>query len=74
MAPGEANGRTSRLADGNTGHATGRNNPTAECQWLHDRIETLEIAIKKGDTLGTREELARWRGEFRKKECHQYDY
>lgn len=51
-----------------------KNNPTAECQWLHDRIETLEIAIKKGDTLGTREELTRWRGEFRKKGCHQYDY
>ncbi|ENY73073.1 hypothetical protein [Aeromonas diversa] len=51
-----------------------KNNPTAECQWLHDRIEVLESAIEKGDVLGTREELARWKHEFRKKQCRQYDY
>ncbi|MBS4704859.1 hypothetical protein [Aeromonas veronii] len=52
----------------------GKNNPTAECRWLYDRIEILEQAIKKGDKLGTEQELARWREEFRKKKCKQYDY
>lgn len=51
-----------------------KSNPTAECRWLYDRIEILEQAIKKGDTLGTEQELSRWRAEFRKKECKQYDY
>ncbi|MCX0434501.1 hypothetical protein [Aeromonas veronii] len=52
----------------------GKNNPTAECRWLYDRIEILEQAIKKGDKLGTEQELSRWREEFRKKKCQQYDY
>lgn len=51
-----------------------KDHPTAECSWLHDRIETLEKAIKQGDKLETREELARWKAEFKKKACHQYDY
>ena len=52
----------------------GKNNPTAECRWLDDRGEILEQASKKGDTLGTEQELSRWREEFRKKQCKQYDY
>ena len=48
--------------------------PTAECSWLFDRIEVLNKAIKQGDELGTREELARRKAEFNKKRCHQYDY
>lgn len=48
-----------------------KDHPTAECSWLHD---PLEKAIKQGDELGTREELARWKAEFKKKACHQYDY
>ncbi|HAU4899104.1 hypothetical protein NAT02_05475 [Aeromonas hydrophila] len=51
-----------------------KDNPTAECSWLYDRIAALEQAIKQGDELGTREELARWRAEFKKKACQQYDY
>ncbi|KHE15157.1 hypothetical protein OI71_10610 [Aeromonas hydrophila] len=51
-----------------------KDNPTAECSWLYDRIAALEQAIKQGDELGTREELARWRVEFKKKACQQYDY
>ncbi|MDM5087568.1 hypothetical protein OB947_01395 [Aeromonas bestiarum] len=59
-----------------------KDNQTAECSWLYDRIAALEKAIKQGDELGTREELARWRAgalarwqaEFNKKACHQYDY
>ena len=51
-----------------------KDNPTAECSWLYDRIAALEQAIKQGDELGTREELARWRAEFKKKACRQYDY
>ncbi|WAG12080.1 hypothetical protein [Aeromonas dhakensis] len=54
--------------------SNGKDNPTAECSWLHERIEALEKAIKQGDELGTREELARWRVEFNKKECQRYDY
>ncbi|MFQ2384558.1 hypothetical protein [Aeromonas dhakensis] len=54
--------------------STGKDNPTAECSWLHERIEALEKAIKQGDELGTREELARWQVEFNKKECQRYDY
>ncbi|HDZ8926095.1 hypothetical protein [Aeromonas dhakensis] len=54
--------------------STGKDNPTAECSWLHERIEALEKAIKQGDELGTQEELARWRAEFSKKECQRYDY
>ncbi|MEG0008302.1 MAG: hypothetical protein RR721_00770 [Aeromonas sp.] len=48
--------------------------PTAECSWLFERIEILEKAIVQGDELGTREELARRKDEFRKKSCQQYDY
>ena len=51
-----------------------KDNPTAECSWLYDRIAALEQAIKQGDELGTREKLARWRAEFKKKACQQYDY
>lgn len=51
-----------------------KRHPTAECRWLHDRIAILEAAIKQGDTLGTQEELARWRWEYAKKACRQYDY
>lgn len=51
-----------------------KNNPTAECRWLYDRMAHLKQAIEKGDTLGTREELARWQGEFNKKQCGHYDY
>ena len=51
-----------------------KDHPTAECSWLYDRIAALEQAIKQGDELGTREELARWRAEFKKKACQQYDY
>ncbi|MNF12548.1 hypothetical protein D3C80_2140760 [compost metagenome] len=51
-----------------------KDHPTAECSWLFKRIEVLEKAIKKGDELGTKEELARWKLEFRKKSCQQYDY
>ena len=54
--------------------SNGKDNPTAECSWLHERIKVLEKAIKQGDELGTREELARWRAEFNKKECQRYDY
>lgn len=54
--------------------SNGKDNPTAECSWLHERIEALEQAIKQGDELGTQEELARWRAEFNKKECQRYDY
>ncbi|MFB2874408.1 hypothetical protein [Aeromonas jandaei] len=52
----------------------GKNNPTAECRWLYDRIAALEQAIKKGDKLGTQEELSRWRTEFKEKQCKEYDY
>lgn len=52
----------------------GKNNPTAECCWLYDRIAALEQAIKKGDKLGTQEELSRWRTEFNQKQCKEYDY
>ena len=45
-----------------------------ELEALPDRIAALEQAIKQGDELGTREELARWRAEFKKKACQQYDY
>ncbi|WP_429083065.1 hypothetical protein [Aeromonas bivalvium] len=48
--------------------------PTAECRWLHDRILILKQSIARGDTLGTREELARWQQEYQKKRCSQYDY
>ena len=51
-----------------------KDNPTAECSWLYDRIAALEQALTPGDELGTREELARWRAEFNKKECQRYDY
>ncbi len=51
-----------------------KNHPTAECRWLYDRMAALKLAIKQGDTLGTREELARWQVEFHNKQCHQYDY
>ncbi|MBV7414666.1 Uncharacterised protein [Aeromonas encheleia] len=51
-----------------------KDQPTAECSWLFERIELLEKAIKQGDELGTREELARWQAEFNKKRCRQYDY
>ncbi|WP_336291313.1 hypothetical protein [Aeromonas dhakensis] len=54
--------------------STGKDKPTAECSWLHERIKALEKAIKQGDELGTQEELARWRAEFSKKECQRYDY
>ncbi|MDD9210279.1 hypothetical protein [Aeromonas dhakensis] len=54
--------------------SNGKDNPTAECSWLHERIEALEKAIKQGDELGTREKLARWQVEFNKKECQRYDY
>lgn len=54
--------------------SNGKDNPTAECSWLHERIEALEKAIKQGDELGTQEELAHWRAEFNKKECQRYDY
>ncbi|MFQ2256765.1 hypothetical protein [Aeromonas dhakensis] len=54
--------------------SNGKDNPTAECSWLHEHIEALEKAIKQGDELGTREELARWQVEFNKKECQRYDY
>ncbi|WP_421171347.1 hypothetical protein [Aeromonas dhakensis] len=54
--------------------SNGKDNPTAECSWLHERIEALEKAIKQGDELGTREELARWQVEFNKKGCQRYDY
>ena len=54
--------------------SNGKDNPTAECSWVHERIEALEKAIKQGDELGTREELARWQVEFNKKECQRYDY
>ncbi len=30
-----------------------KDNPTAECSWLYDRIAALEKAIKQGDELGT---------------------
>ncbi|MEM0554321.1 MULTISPECIES: hypothetical protein [Aeromonas] len=52
----------------------GKNNPPAECRWLYDRIAALEQAIKKGDKLGTQEELSRWRTEFKEKQCKEYDY
>lgn len=52
----------------------GKNNPTAECRWLYDRIAALEQAIKKRDKLGTQEELSRWRTEFKEKQCKEYDY
>jgi hypothetical protein len=51
-----------------------KDHPTAECSWLFKRIEVLEKAIEKGDELNTKEELARWKIEFRKKSCQQYDY
>lgn len=51
-----------------------KNYPTAECSWLFERITALEQAIKRGDELGTQEELARWKIEFTKKRCQQYDY
>ena len=54
--------------------SNGKDNPTAEYSWLHERIKGLEKAIKQGDELGTREELARWQVEFNKKECQRYDY
>lgn len=53
---------------------TAKDYPTAECNWLFERIELLEKAIKQGDELNTREELARRKAEFRKKSCQQYDY
>ncbi|MBL0609770.1 hypothetical protein JD508_05785 [Aeromonas jandaei] len=52
----------------------GKNNPTAECRWLYDRIAALEQAIKKGDKLGTQEELSRRRTELKEKQCKEYDY
>lgn len=33
--------------------SNGKDNPTAECSWLHERIKVLEKAIKQGDELGT---------------------
>jgi hypothetical protein len=51
-----------------------KDHPTAECSWLFERIEILEKAIKQGDELGTREELAQRKAEFSKKSCHKYDY
>ena len=51
-----------------------KDHPTAECSWLFERIEILEKAIKQGDELGTREELAQRKSEFSKKSCHKYDY
>ena len=51
-----------------------KDHPTAECSWLIERIEILEKAIKQGDELGTREELAQRKAEFSKKSCHKYDY
>lgn len=54
--------------------AMAKDHPTAECSWLFERIELLEKALKQGDELGTKEELARWQVEFRKKSCQQYDY
>ncbi|GJB02288.1 hypothetical protein KAM344_26020 [Aeromonas caviae] len=51
-----------------------KDHPTAECSWLYERIEILETAIRQGDELGTREELAKRKSEFKKKACGQYDY
>ena len=51
-----------------------KNHPTAECRWLYDRIAMLEQAIKKGDKLGTQQELSRWQKAFRQKACRRYDY
>ncbi|MGL5284935.1 hypothetical protein SAMN05880558_101121 [Aeromonas sp. RU39B] len=48
--------------------------PTAECLWLHQRIEALDQAIAKGDHLKTEEERERWKAEFHKKGCEAYDY
>ncbi|MFM5878413.1 hypothetical protein ACET7V_02975 [Aeromonas sanarellii] len=54
--------------------STAKDYPTAECSWLFERIEILEKAIKQGDELGTREELAKRKKEFKLKACSQYDY
>lgn len=54
--------------------AMGKDNPTAQCRWLYDRIAILEQAIEDGDKLNTEQELARWREEYRKNACSQYDY
>jgi hypothetical protein len=51
-----------------------KDHPTAECSWLYKRIEILETAIRQGDELGTREELAKRKKEFKAKACSQYDY
>ena len=51
-----------------------KDHPTAECSWLYKRIEILETAIRQGDELGTREELAKRKKEFKEKACSQYDY
>ncbi len=51
-----------------------KDHPTAECRWLLERIEILEKAIKQGDELGTREELAKQKVEVRNMACNQYDY
>ena len=50
-----------------------KDHPTAECSWLYKRIEILETAIRQGK-LGTREELAKRKKEFKAKACSQYDY
>ena len=51
-----------------------KDHPTAECNWLYQRIAALEKAIQQGDELGTREELAKRKKEFKAKACSQYDY
>lgn len=53
---------------------TSKDHPTAECSWLYKRIEILETAIRQGDELGTKEELAKRKKEFKEKACSQYDY
>ena len=53
---------------------TSKDHPTAECNWLYQRIAALEKAIQQGDELGTREELAKRKKEFKAKACSQYDY
>ncbi|PJG58174.1 hypothetical protein [Aeromonas cavernicola] len=54
--------------------SSSKDNPTAECRWLYDRIHILEQAIKQGDLLGTEQELSRWREAFKQKQCARYDY
>ena len=53
---------------------TSKDHPTAECNWLYQRLAALEKAIQQGDELGTREALAKRKKEFKAKACSQYDY